>query len=287
MKTLNHRIHLVMLDVDGTIVNSSKSRTMTDELCRIIPRVVDRGIYVGLASGRNYGHIMSLIRGIGFTGPFICNNGAYIVLNDKVYSEKILPDEVIEAAWEQVKKLQCYVEFSGRNIMHTCVVPGYTGSTFPKVGRDEYLDEMNFCQADFDRIKQNHISKITIIVDTKEKAEEVARFWTEGDLKDQVSLSRSFWFCLELTQRGVCKGAGLQSVAEQMGIPMSEVMAVGDGDNDAEMLRAAGISFAMENASAAALDAAKYRAASVEEDGARKVLERYVIADEPLPGVEK
>lgn len=61
---------------------------------------------------------------------------------------------------------------------------------------------------------------------------------------------------------------------------MSEVVAIGDGDNDAEMLKAAGISFAMGNASTAAAAAAKYRTASVKEDGARKVLERYVLGEE-------
>ena len=105
----------------------------------------------------------------------------------------------------------------------------------------------------------------------------MTRFWKEGSLKNEVSLSRSFWYCLELTRRGVCKGYGLQKVSEQMQIPMSEVLAIGDGDNDVEMLRAAGISFAMGNASSAALDAAKYRTASVKEDGARLVLEKYIL----------
>ncbi|XCP84683.1 HAD family hydrolase [Roseburia hominis] len=277
MNIEDRRIRMVMLDIDGTIVNSSKSRTMTAELCEVIWQVVENGIYVGLASGRNYGHVMSLIRGSGFTGPFICNNGAYIVWEDEVYRERLLPDTVIEAAWAQVRSLKCYVEFSGRNVMHTCVVPGYTGPTFPKVGEDEYLDEMEYSQVDFEKIRRDSISKITIVVDTKEKAEEVTKFWTEGSLKDLVSLSRSFWFCLELTQKGVCKGEGLKEIAGQMGIPMSEVLAIGDGDNDVEMLQAAGISFAMENASYAALAAAKYRTASVEEDGARQVLEKYLL----------
>lgn len=177
------RIRMIMLDVDGTIIDSPDSYTITDELCKVIRLVVEKGIYVGVASGRNYGHIMSQIRGIGFTGPFICNNGALIILEDKIYSESILPDEVIETAWQQVKDLQCYVEFSGRNLMHTCVVPGYTGKTFHRVGTDEYLEELSFHEGIIDGIKEDYISKITIVVDTKEKAEIVTRFWKEGSLK--------------------------------------------------------------------------------------------------------
>ena len=62
---------------------------------------------------------------------------------------------------------------------------------------------------------------------------------------------------------------------------------LGDGDNDAEILRAAGVSFAMGNASPAAIAAAKYRAPSVQEDGARIVLQRYVLDGAPLPALSR
>lgn len=50
-------------------------------------------------------------------------------------------------------------------------------------------------------------------------------------------------------------------------------MALGDGGNDLEMLRHAGYSFAMENGSLAAKQAAKYRAPANNEDGVLKVID--------------
>jgi len=53
-------------------------------------------------------------------------------------------------------------------------------------------------------------------------------------------------------------------------------LAVGDNDNDVEMLRWAGVGVAMGNSSAAALAAADWVTAAVEQDGAALALERYL-----------
>lgn len=277
MRIMENEVRLVMMDIDGTIVNSPHNRSVTKELCETVRLVAERGILIGLASGRNYGHVISQMGDIGFTGPYICNNGAYVVMDGQIYREVLLTDDIIDAAWKQAKELHCYIEFSGRNVMHTCELPGYTGLTFPKVGPGNYLDIMEYDAHIPERMHKEYISKITLVVNTKEKAAEIERFWRFGELKEEVYLSNSFWYCLEITRKGVCKGEGLLAVAKRLGIPMEKVLAVGDGDNDAEMLKAAGISFAMGNASKAALAAAKYRAAPVTEDGARKVLEQYVL----------
>lgn len=57
-----------------------------------------------------------------------------------------------------------------------------------------------------------------------------------------------FPFFVEFLPFGVNKGEGLKSIAEICGINMSEVVAFGDGDNDAEMLQQAGLGVAMRNA---------------------------------------
>ena len=53
---------------------------------------------------------------------------------------------------------------------------------------------------------------------------------------------------LECSPKGVDKGSGLKNLCGLLGIPMAECIAVGDADNDIEMLRAAGLGVAMGNA---------------------------------------
>lgn len=54
-------------------------------------------------------------------------------------------------------------------------------------------------------------------------------------------------------------------------------MAIGDNDNDAEMVAWAGLGVAMAGASPAVKEAADYIAPSVEEDGAAEAIERFVL----------
>ena len=141
---MENEVRLVMMDIDGTIVNFPHNRFETKELCETVRHVAERRILIGLASWRNYGHVISRMRDIGFTGPYICNNGAYVLMDGQIYREVLLTDDIIDAAWKQATELQCYIEFSGRNVMHTCKLPGYTGLTFPKVGSGNYLDILEY-----------------------------------------------------------------------------------------------------------------------------------------------
>ena len=68
------------------------------------------------------------------------------------------------------------------------------------------------------------------------------------DLQDRYWLGLTTPKWLELMPLGITKGSGLTALAEMLDIPMHDVMAFGDGENDIEMLQAAGIGIAMGNA---------------------------------------
>ena len=53
---------------------------------------------------------------------------------------------------------------------------------------------------------------------------------------------------LEMTPKGVSKGSGLTILAKHLGVDLEAVIAVGDADNDREMLETAGLAVAMGNA---------------------------------------
>jgi len=79
---------------------------------------------------------------------------------------------------------------------------------------------------------------------------------------------------------GMNKGAGLAWLAESLGIAPAEVLAVGDNDNDVEMLRWAGVGVALRGGSPAALAAADWVAPAVDADGAAVALERYILSQD-------
>ena len=87
---------------------------------------------------------------------------------------------------------------------------------------------------------------------------------------------------LEFMAEGVNKGAGLQAAAESLGLSRQEVMAVGDGHNDLPMLRWAGLSVAMGNASREVKQAARFLTEDCDHDGLAVALKRLVLMADPF-----
>ena len=102
----------------------------------------------------------------------------------------------------------------------------------------------------------------------------------------QVDISSSWVNNLEINPRGANKGVALTALAEKLGIPMAEVMAIGDNDNDIPMLRAAGVGVAMGNASENALAAADYATLPNHQGGVAAAI-RSIALGEAIPGVRR
>ena len=80
---------------------------------------------------------------------------------------------------------------------------------------------------------------------------------------------------LDLSPVGVSKASGLARVAAELGVDQADVLAIGDGRNDIEMLRWAGRGVAMGQAVPQVQDAADAVTGTVAEDGAAIELGRY------------
>ncbi len=90
---------------------------------------------------------------------------------------------------------------------------------------------------------------------------------------------------LEILPPGGSKGWALKQILKDLKIDPANVLAIGDGENDIEMIQMAGIGVAMGQAIQQVKDVADYVTASNTEDGVAEALEKFVL-DEPLPQPE-
>ncbi len=92
-------------------------------------------------------------------------------------------------------------------------------------------------------------------------------------------LTRYLWGdgFLEVIGAGADKGTALALIAEQLGVPRSEVVAFGDGLNDVTMLQWAGRGIAVGNAHADTLAVADEHIPSPEEGGVVAWLEQHAL----------
>jgi hypothetical protein len=95
------------------------------------------------------------------------------------------------------------------------------------------------------------------------------------NIPDGIDTCFSLPILLEVHPAGVSKGTALREVANILNIPMQAILAFGDGNNDLEMLRYAGIGVALENATPELKNAANYVVPSNNEEGPARFLREF------------
>ncbi|WP_455953841.1 HAD hydrolase family protein [Blautia sp.] len=99
------------------------------------------------------------------------------------------------------------------------------------------------------------------------------------DLGLDVELADAETTSLEISTKGIHKEIGLSRLCEYLHIPLSQTIVVGDADNDAAALQAAGLPVAMANAK----DRIKALADVItmqdnDHDGCAEVIQKYLLS---------
>ena len=98
-----------------------------------------------------------------------------------------------------------------------------------------------------------------------------------AEFGDSVTLTQSSADFIEIISPGVSKASALVKLAELMDIDISETMAIGDAGNDLPMLKAAGFSVAMGNATEEVKAIADAATGNCDDDGWAQAIYKYVL----------
>lgn len=79
----------------------------------------------------------------------------------------------------------------------------------------------------------------------------------------------------EVSEPGMHKGVGIETVIRYYGADMADTIGIGDGENDMGMLRACAVGIAMGNANPILKEIADYETSSVGEDGIKNAFMHY------------
>ncbi|KRF37501.1 HAD family hydrolase [Nocardioides sp. Soil805] len=265
---------LVALDIDGTLLAWVEGSGQTYE--QISPRLHDAvqraraaGAHIVLASGRSP-HGMTMIADLldihdGDQDPLwiVASNGAVVFRYppvEVVHEETFDAAPAVAAVLERHPEALVAVEERGR---------GYrVNRHFPE---GELSGEMIL--TDLHEIVGHPVSRV-IIRDPNASADDFVQLAdTLGLHSIGYVVGWTAW--LDLSPQGVHKASGLQHVADALGVDARDVLAIGDGRNDIEMLRWAGRGVAMGQAVEEVREVADVVTDSVYDDGAAVELERW------------
>ena len=93
---------------------------------------------------------------------------------------------------------------------------------------------------------------------------------------ERLFIAKSLPYFLEFASPRVSKGSGLAFVAAHLGFDLARTIAFGDGENDLELLDAAGYAIAVENADEKLKFGADWICPGVADEGVAQVLEAYL-----------
>jgi HAD superfamily hydrolase (TIGR01484 family) len=268
------RPKVVALDIDGTLLKWVDGAGTTYEqieprIRTAVHRALDAGAHVVLASGRSpHGmtHVADLLglRGQGEERIWVvASNGAVVFRYppvEVVHEETFDAGPAVRAILERNPNVLVAIEERGI---------GYRlNSPFPE---GELSGDMIL--TDVEDLVSGPVSRV-IIRDPEQSAEDFVALAEELGLHGtNYVVGWTAW--LDLSPVGVDKASGLAYVTDQLGLASDDVLAIGDGRNDIEMLQWAGRGVAMGQAIQEVIDAADAVTDSVNEDGAAVELERY------------
>ena len=134
-------------------------------------------------------------------------------------------------------------------------VMGWSNTRRPK--SSEYNNMPIDWQTSFDVDKNINFS--IAVIDTSEESHDITKMLADKLSKiDEISISSGGANYIEVKPDGINKGVALEFVSKELNIPRSEILAIGDNDNDLEMLSWAGIGVAVKNASKKAKQSSDY-----------------------------
>jgi Cof subfamily protein (haloacid dehalogenase superfamily) len=275
------RPKVVALDIDGTLLKWIEGAGTTHEevssaVRDAVRRALDAGAHVVLASGRSphgmtpVADLLDLHDEDGERLWVVASNGAVIFRYpplEVVHEETFDARPAVQAILERHPTALVAVEERG---------VGYrVNRLFPD---GELSGEMTI--ADVEDIVDGPVSRV-IIRDPDATADDFVALAGELGLHGtNYVVGWTAW--LDLAPVGVSKASGLEYVALELGCTAEDVLAIGDGRNDIEMLRWAGRGVAMGQAVQQVIEAADDVTESVYEDGAAVELDRwYPRADGP------
>ena len=275
---MNRNIKLVAADLDGTLLKDDK--TVDPVTIEAISRLIQKGVIFVIATGRPFNGVPEELLKINGMRYAITSNGARVVdiSTGKSVIEKLLPREKgiralqIGAKYDTLEEI--YYDGQGyadkdkiQNVEKYHKNPNmwnYFRTTRKQV--DSVMDMALNCEKDMD--------KMQILFPDLDDREEA---WKEIRKIDNINAVDSIGYNIEVNSNEAHKGAVLKELAEMLSIDISEVMAIGDGDNDASMIKEAGFGIAMGNSGKMALKVADYITDSNNNNGVAKAIEKFVL----------
>jgi hypothetical protein len=267
-------IRLLALDLDGTVIDDSL--TISPVVQTAIARAIAQGVRVTIVTGRMFRATLPHAKRLGVRGPVVCyqGGGVYDTESGAALYEELVPPAVAMRVYEKAKRDGFHLQMYKNDRFYVEEDNDYTAfyarlAGVEAVVVDSLAREFAGCGS----------TKVNMNADAVRIAEYEPQM--RAYLGEEAYVVRSLPEFLEVMSPKVNKGRALRFVAEHLGIPMEQTMAVGDSYNDVTMLQAAGLGVAMGSGPQELKAVADVVVGEIGQDGVAEAIERFILKKEP------
>ncbi|KAL7122000.1 hypothetical protein ACP275_01G018500 [Erythranthe tilingii] len=268
----------IFCDMDGTLLNSKSQLSLST--AEALKEASSRGLNVVIATGKTRPAVMNIFKmanlggrdGIvseSSPGVFVQGLLVYGRQGREIFRRNLDPSICREALLYSLEHKIPIIAFSEDRCLtlfhHPLVDSLHTVYHEPKAEIIPSVEQL---------LTGTEIQKLIFLDSAEGVANTLRPYWTEA-IDDRASVVQAVPDMLEIVPPGTSKGSGVKILLDHLGVTPDEIMAIGDGENDVEMLELASLGVALSNGSEKAKAVADVIGISNDEDGVADAIYRY------------
>ena len=269
------KIDLIALDLDGTAL--TPDNTVSDATRDAVRRACEAGLHVVVSTGRICGEARDFAIQLGADDLMVTSGGASLssVSREQCIMRMSMP-------WEPAVRAAAAVERIGVTAMiyvgETLLITPYDDMEFGKYKSNEgYLAVKQVVPSVAEYIADHRLSVDKIFARTNDMVM-LTMIRSQVEQIPGVRVMSSASDNIEVVTPGADKGTALGMLCREFGTDLAHAAAIGDSENDLEMLRAVALPIAMGNANEAVKAICAHETRTNAEDGVAAAID-WILAE--------
>ncbi len=269
---------IMAFDIDGTLL--TKNRKILDSTKSSIKKLQKAGYTTIICTGRLYSHSTQIAEEIGNIDYIVSCNGAqvYDVKTKKIIYTKPHDTKNAHLIIEELKKIGIGATIYGEHDVHYLHHDNDDKSLklFEGYYRNfkSHLNDKNVQQF----IDSHKILKVLIYFEDVDKAAKITKELQEK-FQDFAYIVRGSETAVEFSVKNTSKATGVQEVLKRLHLSANDLVAIGDSENDIEVLKMANLGIAMGNALKIVKEASDVVTKDNDNHGIEHAIKTFVLKD--------
>lgn len=267
---------LLAINIDGALLGTN--RRLSKVTKDAIQYVKDKGVYVVLVTNRNFPSAKKVAKALKLNSLIIAHDGAFIGdnLDEPFFVERISETSTIKLT-QLLEGFECNVRLMHErysignrvSMRDNMIAKAVLGNGDPLFYPLQFVDSLPYA------LKKQPVAPPHINVyfpNLEEKKVAIIELIRSGIDIDIHSINDT---TLRIMPKRVNKARGLQILGQQVGIHLHEMIAIGNGHDDIELIRQVGLGVAMGNSPHELKKAADWVTRSAEQHGVAYVIREH------------